>query len=77
MRIRYGVCFLLGLLIPVQAPGCQKSQTPPEADAGPSSKTADASLDTNHLHEGLVGRLTDDGRPVVLSVEIMALEESQ
>lgn len=77
MRIRYGVCFLLGLLIPVQAPGCQKSQTPLAADAGPLSKTADARLDTNHLYEGLVGRLTDDRRPVVVSFEVMALEESQ
>lgn len=52
MRIRYGVCFLLGALIPVQDYGCQKSQTPLAADTGPSSKTADARLDANHLHEG-------------------------
>jgi hypothetical protein len=53
MRIRYCVCFLLGSLIPVQDHGCQKSQTPLAADAGPSSKTADARLDANHLHVGL------------------------
>jgi hypothetical protein len=52
MRIRYGVCFLLGSLIPVQDNGCQKSQTPLVADTGPSSKTADARLNANHLHEG-------------------------
>lgn len=62
MRIRYGVCFLLGSLIPVQDAGCQKSQTPPATDAGPSAKKADARLDANHLHGRLAGRRTEDGR---------------